>query len=136
MTASNDSLSNVTKTNPSPLVTYAEAYKGAFSPKGAIEYQVTPDFLVRGSIDRAYRFPTVAEMFQAISTPNTVTTNNPNLQPESTTYYDLTGEYHWRNAFDGKVGMITPRLSLFEADSWNYIYTQANTIGAIRCRRP
>ena len=26
--------------------------------------------------------------------------------------------------------MITPRLSLFNADSWNYIYTQANTIGA------
>ena len=26
--------------------------------------------------------------------------------------------------------MITPRLSLFEADSWNYIYTQSNTIGA------
>jgi iron complex outermembrane receptor protein len=104
----NDSLSNVTKRNPGPLVNYAEAYKGAFSPKGAIEYQVTPDFLIRGSLDRAYRFPTVAEMFQAISTPNTVITNNPNLQPESTTYYDLTAEYHWHNAFDGKVGMITP----------------------------
>ena len=126
----NDSLSNVTKTNPGTLVNYAEAYKGAFSPKGSIEYHVTPDFLVRGSIDRAYRFPTVAEMFQAISTPNTVITNNPNLQPESTTYYDLTAEYHWHNAFDGKVGMITPRLSLFNADSWNYIYTQSNTIGA------
>ena len=47
-----------------------------------------------------------------------------------TTYYDLTAEYQFRNAFDGKVGMITPRLSLFEADSWNYIYTQSNTIGA------
>ena len=69
-------------------------------------------------------------MFQSIATPNTVTTNNPNLQPESTTYYDLTAEYHLRNAFDGKVGMITPRLSLFKADSWNYIYTQSNTIGA------
>jgi iron complex outermembrane receptor protein len=120
----------VTKSNPGTLINYAEAYKGAFSPKGSIEYHVTPDFLVRGSIDRAYRFPTVAEMFQAISTPNTVTTNNPNLQPESTTYYDLTAEYNWHNAFDGKVGMITPRLSLFEADSWNYIYSQSNTIGA------
>jgi len=64
------------------------------SRQGSIEYHVTPDFLVRVSIDRAYRFPTVAEMFQAISTPNTVITNNPNLQPESTTYYDLTAEYH------------------------------------------
>ncbi len=127
---SNDSLGNVKNASTSPLVNYAEAYKGAFSPKGSIEYKVTPDFLVRGSIDRAYRFPTVSEMFQQITTSNTVTTNNPNLQPESTTYYDLTAEYQLRNAFDGKVGMITPRLSLFEADSWNYIYTQSNTIGA------
>ena len=126
----NDSLSNVFKTNPNPLVNYPSVYKGAFSPKGAIEYQVTPDFLVRGSIDRAYRFPTVAEMFQAISTPNTVTMNNPNLQPESMTYYDLSAEYHWHNAFDGKVGMITPRLSLFNVDAWDYIYSQSNTIGA------
>ncbi|MGA8172792.1 MAG: TonB-dependent receptor, partial [Methylocystis sp.] len=127
---SNDSLGNVIKASPDPLVTYAAVYKGAFSPKGALEYQVTPDFLVRGSIDRSYRFPTVAEMFQAISTSNTVTMNNPNLQPEATTYYDLSAEYHWHNAFDGKVGMITPRLSLFNADSWNYIYSQSNTIGA------
>lgn len=127
----NDSLTNVTTANHfDPLVTYPSVYKGAFSPKGALEYQVTPDFLVRGSIDRAYRFPTVAEMFQSIATSNTVTTSNPNLQPESTTYYDLTAEYHYRNAFDGKVGMITPRLSLFSADSWNYIYTQSGLIGA------
>jgi len=26
--------------------------------------------------------------------------------------------------------MIMPRLSLFSADSWNYIYSQSNTIGA------
>ncbi len=125
----NDSLGNVSKASPNPLIIYPSSYKGAFSPKGAIEYEVTPDFLIRGSLDRAYRFPTVAELFQAISTSNSVIINNPNLQPESTTYYDLTAEYHWRNPFDGKVGMITPRLSLFNADSWNYIYSQSNTIG-------
>ncbi len=125
----NDALSNVSKVNPSTLVNFPSASKGAFSPKGALEYEVTPDFLLRGSLDRAYRFPTVAEMFQSISTPNTVTMNNPNLQPESMTYYDLTGEYHWRNAFDGAVGMLTPRVSLFNVDAWDYMYNQSNTIG-------
>ena len=81
----NDSLGNVNKVNPNTLALYPKAYKGAFSPKSALEWQATPEFLLRGSIDRAYRFPTVAEMFQAISTPNTVVFNNPNLQPKSMT---------------------------------------------------
>jgi len=126
----NDSLGNVSKLNRTTLALFPKAYKGAFSPKSALEWQVTPDFLLRGTIDRAYRFPTVAEMFQAISTPNTVVFNNPHLQPESMTYYDVTGEYHWHNAFDGAVGMLTPRVSFFNVDAWDYMYTQSNTIGA------
>lgn len=126
----NDSLGNVTKLNKTTLAIFPKAYKGAFSPKGALEWQVTPEFLLRGSIDRAYRFPTVAEMFQAISTPNTVVFNNPNLQPESMTYYDLSGEYHWRKAFDGAAEMLTPRVSFFNVDAWDYMYTQSNTVGA------
>ncbi len=126
----NDSLSNVSKVSKTPLALFPKAYKGAFSPKSALEWQVTPDFLLRGSIDRAYRFPTVAEMFQAISTPNTVVFNNPNLQPESMTYYDLSGEYRWRNAFDGAAEMLTPRVSFFNVDAWDYMFTQSNTIGA------
>ena len=101
-----------------------ESFKGAFEPKGALEYQVTPDFVMRGSIARNYRFPTVTELFQAISTPTSVQINNPYLQPESSTYYDLTGEYHWQNAFGGNVGLAVPRVSLFEDDRWNFIASQ------------
>jgi len=109
-----------------------ESYKGAFEPKGALEYEVTPDFVVRGSIARNYRFPTVTELFQALSNPgsNSITVNNPYLQPEVSTYYDLTGEYHWRNAFGGNVGLAVPRISLFEDDRWNFILSQtADTTG-------
>ena len=102
-----------------------EAFKGAFEPKGALEFQATPDFVIRGSVARNYRFPTVTEMFQSISTPTTLVVNNPNLQPESSTYYDLTGEYAWRNAFGGRVGLAVPRISLFQDDRWNFIMSQS-----------
>jgi iron complex outermembrane recepter protein len=101
-----------------------ESSKGGFEPKTALEYQVTPEFLLRGAIGRNYRFPTVAELFQAVNGPNSILVNNPNLQPESSTVYDLTGEYHWANAFDGKVGLMVPRISLFEDDRWNFIASQ------------
>ena len=97
-----DGLSNVTKSNPTPLVNYAPAYKGAFSPKGALEYQVTPDFL-RQRLDRP-RLPIPDRRRNVPVDLNSQYGHRPtipNLQPESMTYYDLTGEYHWRNAFDG-----------------------------------
>ena len=101
-----------------------ESNKGAFEPKGSLEYEVTPDFTLRGSIGRNYRFPTVTELFQAISGPNSVLVNNPNLQPEISTAYDLTGEYTWRNAFGGYVDVAKPRISLFMDDRWNFIAQQ------------
>lgn len=104
---------------------FPDAYKNAFSPKAAIEYQVTPEFAARGSMGRAYRFPTVNELFQSLSTPNSLTVNNPNLQPEISTSWDLTGEYRKVDAFDGKVGLFNPRVSLFLDDRWNAIVTQS-----------
>ncbi len=113
-------------TNSGKAVLYSpETFKGAFEPKGALEYEVTPDFVMRGSIARNYRFPTVTEMFQSISTPTSLTINNPYLQPEASTYYDLTGEYHWRNAFGGNVALAVPRVSLFQDDRWNFIMSQS-----------
>ena len=41
--------------------------------------------------------------------------------------YDVSGEYRWRNAFDGAVGMLTPRVSFFNVDAWDYMYTQSLT---------
>jgi iron complex outermembrane recepter protein len=116
--------------NPGKASTQFQAsQKGAFSPKGALEYQVTPEFLMRGSIARNYRFPTVTELFQGITTPNSQLINNPYLQPESSTYYEATGEYRWANAFNGAVGMIVPRVSLFMDDRWNFINSQTTLIG-------
>ena len=98
--------------------------KGAFSPKAALEYRVTPEFTMRGSIARAYRFPTVTELFQSLTGPSSQIINNPNLQPEICTCYDLTGEYRTVDAFDGAIGLFNPRISLFMDDRWNAIASQ------------
>ncbi len=86
---------------------------------------------MRGSIARNYRFPTVSELFQSISTPTSITINNPYLQPEASTYYDLTGEYQWRNAFGGNVELVVPRVSLFEDDRWNFLFSQTGNISGV-----
>ncbi|WP_442754201.1 TonB-dependent receptor domain-containing protein [Methylocystis sp. JAN1] len=105
---------------------FPDTYKSSFSPKAAIEYQVTPEFQARGSMGRAYRFPTVNELFQSITTANSITLNNPNLQPEISTSWDLTGEYRKVDAFDGRVGLFNPRVSLFLDDRWNAIVNQSS----------
>lgn len=104
---------------------FPDAYKNAFSPKAALEYQVTPEFAMRGSMGRAYRFPTVNELFQSLTTSNSVIVNNPNLQPEISTSWDLTGEYRKVDAFNGAVGLFNPRVSLFLDDRWNAIVSQS-----------
>jgi len=103
---------------------FPKSFKDSFSPKAALEYKMTPEFTLRGSMGRAYRFPTVNELFQSLSTPNSVTINNPNLQPEICTCYDLTGEYRWVDAFGGSVGLFVPRISLFLDERWNAIVSQ------------
>ncbi|WP_246659940.1 MULTISPECIES: TonB-dependent receptor [Methylosinus] len=100
--------------------------KPTFSPKAAIEYQVFPDFTLRGSVGRYYRFPTVLELFQNISGPNSVSISNPTLQPESGTSYDLTGEYVTENVFGGLIGEARPRISLFMDHRWNSIVSQTD----------
>lgn len=103
---------------------FPESDKGAFSPKASLEYKVTPEFTMRGSIARAYRFPTVTELFQSLTGPSSLLINNPNLQPEICTCYDLTGDYRWVDAFGGAVGLFNPRISLFLDDRWNAIASQ------------
>ena len=99
--------------------------KNGFQPKAALEYQMTKEFNLRGSMGRAYRMPTVAEMFLNSGQTGATTTANPNLQPQVSTAYDLTGVYRKVDAFNGAVGLLQPRVSLFMEDRWNAIFSQS-----------
>ncbi len=71
-----------------------------FSPKASVSWAFTPGWSAKASIGQAYRFPTVGELYQAITTGATLTTPDPNLQPEEA----LSTEWSLERSFeDGRV---------------------------------
>jgi iron complex outermembrane receptor protein len=119
-------LATVTLNNRANGGDYPTASKNGFQPKAALEYQMTKEFNLRGSMGRAYRMPTVSEMFQNTATAGTQVINNPYLQPQVSTAYDLTGVYRKVDAFNGAIGLLQPRVSLFMEDRWNAIFSQTS----------
>ena len=103
---------------------FKTASKNGFQPKAALEYDMTKEINIRGSFGRAYRMPTVAELFLNSGQTGAQTINNPNLQPQTSSAYDLTGKYRKVDAFNGAVGLFEPRVSLFMEDRWNSMFSQ------------
>jgi iron complex outermembrane recepter protein len=100
-------------------VPYANASDQHVSPKASLSFDVTDDLTLRASIARAYRFPTVSELFQGQVNGSSIVNNNPNLRPEDDLSKELTAEWaHWNGIF---------RLSLFQDDVKNTIFSQTDT---------
>ncbi len=98
---------------------YAESNRHGISPKASLSFDVTDDLTLRASIGRAYRFPTVSELFQGQINGSSIVNNNPNLEPESDLSKELTAEWaHWNGLW---------RLSLFQDDVKNSIFSQTDT---------
>jgi iron complex outermembrane receptor protein len=76
------------------------------SPKLTLAWQATPDWNLRASLGKAFRFPTVTELFQTEKKGSTTSISDPNLKPEKVFAKDLTAE--------GAVGNGVLRISLFE----------------------
>lgn len=78
------------------------------SPKLSLAWQATADWSLRASLGKAYRFPTVTELYQTEKNETTGATriSDPNLKPEKIFAKDLTAE--------GAAGGGVLRLSLFE----------------------
>ena len=77
--------SNYNASNVAPALrqlNYADRSDNAFSPKASLSFQATEDWSLRGSLGKAYRFPTVAEMFQSFTDATGAKVNDPNLKPE------------------------------------------------------
>lgn len=90
-----------------------------FSPKGKLTWKPIDRVETGFSIAKAYRFPTVTELFQTTTStvsPFNLIVANPNLKPEEALSSELSNEYHFD---DGKI-----RLSLFQEQVKNAIFTQ------------
>ncbi len=68
------------------------------SPKAALSYQWSADTVLKASLGRAVRFPTVAELYGATSTTNSQYVNDPNLLPEKSWTAEISGEKEWAGA--------------------------------------
>lgn len=88
------------------------------SPKASLAWQATPDWLLRASLARAYRMPTVSELFQTETRGAATFISDPSLKAEKVLAKDLTAE----RALAG--GLL--RLSLFEERVDDALYSQTD----------
>ncbi|BAZ93244.1 siderophore receptor protein [Thiohalobacter sp. COW1] len=100
-------------------ISYPEREQSEWSPKASVEYAPDSPWLVRLSLARAYRFPTVSELFQGRVVGTTLVNNDPDLKPEEAFSKDLTFERFFTT------GVL--RLSLYEEDVRDVIMSQTNT---------
>jgi iron complex outermembrane receptor protein len=118
-------VANPTKT----LNSYAVAAYGArsaslnLSPKLALQKATDDNWIYKAAIGRAYRYPTVTELFQSINTGSTLSINNPDLKPETTNSTELTAEKTLDN------GAL--RVSLFNENLHNALYSQRTTVDGV-----
>jgi iron complex outermembrane receptor protein len=97
-------------------LTYPERSEGYLSPKAALSWQAADDLLVKASLGRAVRMPTVAELYGATSTTNSQYINDPNLRPERSLTTELSAEK--------EVGQGQLRLTWFTENTRDSIYSQ------------
>ncbi len=76
-----------------------------FSPKAALALEIDPRLTARLSFGQAWRFPTVGELYQIVTTP-VPSVPNPKLRPERARSAELALEQHDRHG--------TIRVSLFD----------------------
>lgn len=87
-----------------PFTDQPELRAHTFSPKAALAWEASPHLRVRLSLGQAWRFPTVGELYQIVTTP-VPAVPTPNLRPERARSAELAFEHHDRH------GSI--RVSLF-----------------------
>ena len=91
-----------------------------FSPKASLAWVASDQWVVTGSVGVANRFPTVAELYQAVATGATLTSPNPNLRPE----HALSGELALvRSEEKSKL-----RVSFFQENLSDALISQSSTL--------
>lgn len=112
--------SNYDSSSPSTSGNYKERQYNYNSPKLSLAWQTTPQWQIRASLARAYRFPTVNELFGTYTDGSgNKTMADASLRPERILAKDLTAE--------GTLGGGLMRVSLFEENKDDYLLSQTTT---------
>jgi iron complex outermembrane receptor protein len=100
---------------------HPERTENYVSPKAALAYQATEDWVLKASLGRAVRMPTVSELYQGgVNAAGQLTNNDPNLKPEKSWTTELSGE---RKLADGYL-----RLTAFGERTTDALYSQTNVL--------
>jgi iron complex outermembrane receptor protein len=94
-----------------------------FSPKGVVAWSPSPDWTLKASLAIANRFPTVTELYQAITTGTTLSVPDPNLKPERSLSSELSVERRW----DGGQA----RVALFDERIHNTLLSQTAALNNV-----
>jgi iron complex outermembrane receptor protein len=111
--ASDGAISNAAST-----LAFAERDETTVSPKAAVAYQASAEWVLRASLGRAVRNPTVSELYQGTISTNTIVNNDPNLKPEKSWTSEVTAERD--------VGNTNLRATFFFEDTKDALYSQTN----------
>jgi iron complex outermembrane receptor protein len=101
---------------PSPLAPHPARHETDFSPKAALSWQWLPQTLLKASVGRAVRYPTVNELYGATATVDSQFINDPSLRPETSWTGELSAEQD--------LGPALARLTLFAEYTRDALYTQ------------
>jgi len=107
--------------NATTTVVHGERSGTWISPKAALAWQLAPSWVLKASLGRAVRMPTVSELYQGgINGSGTLINNDPNLAPERSWTGELSAE---RQLEKGQL-----RLTAFAERTSDALYSQTNVL--------
>jgi len=109
----------VNQNNTPSTARYEDRSRNTFSPKISFSFEPIPAWGFRAAFGKAYRFPTVTELFQQLTVGGIISTNNPNLKPEEIYASEITAERRFANGL--------ARASLFREDRYDALVSQTTT---------
>ena len=92
----------------------------ALSPKATLAWNLSSDWRATLSLAKATRFPTVAELYQLVSTGSTFIAPNPDLQPERVRSGEL--------ALEQTLAESSLRVALFQENTRDALVAQTSTL--------
>lgn len=113
---------------PALSVVQPERRAHGFSPKASIEWRPAPEWSLRLSAGKAYRFPTVGELYQTVTTGTLLSVPDPSLRPERAWSQELAIEHRGMriSLFNESItdALISQTAPLVPGSSTLYNYVQ------------
>ncbi|MET0935063.1 MAG: TonB-dependent receptor, partial [Luteibacter sp.] len=100
-------------------VAYPERKESHTSPKASLAFDASDSVTLRLSGARAYRFPTVNELFQGTFNGIALINNDPNLKPENDLSRELSAEWYRPNG--------VARFTVYRSDTRDTLFSQTDT---------